>query len=160
MKISVPNYVEASGPTFSSDITIPVANLPIALYDYRVGCRAQYGCGVEWTMTCMKPSSVSTRVLQLQGRMELGPTGSPEYTITYTFSPYDPIYTQFIGSVRFAPVPAGEFTIEGDDTIYNAVDYWDSHFDASTNQLHIVFQPSLTMLGRIGGRVLYYDMVV
>lgn len=155
MKIHVPNYAQASGPTFSSNVTIPVPNLPIYLYDYSLECDEGGACRIEWHLTSMKPSSVTARVLQLQGRFYVF-SPSAEYRLTYLFDTNDELYRTFAPSLQFAPFPSGEFTVEGSDGTYNASDYWT--YEVQGNRITLTFQPSLDML--LQGKTIFYDITL
>lgn len=164
MKIHSPNSVLASGPAFSLDVTIPNANLPVYILGYSV--RSDDNSTVSNThLVSMKPSTATTRVLQLQATLSLT-HDSPEYTIVYTFDPYDEMYQAYASSIVYAPYPSGTFLLSisgenGSSVGYNVSDYW-TYVRLNATQLQLTFQPSLGMIPWENGKSieLTYDMTL
>lgn len=152
MKINQANFIDASGPTFSSDITIPVQNLPLYLYNYLVSCT---NGTINWSTMALKPSTSTTRTMQLQARVFL--TGTPpSYQITYTISENDPLYNQYNNDIIYNNSPSGEFSIQGNNNVYNVSDYWTTQH--SPNQIILTFTPDNSF--NLENNYLFFDMIV
>lgn len=162
-RIHEPNSAAASGPAFSLDVTIPSANLPVYLINYKTqcsqGCRdgVDDGGGRLAHTVSMKPSSMSTRVLQFQGRLHLS-ANHPEYSILYTFDPYEDGFQTYADALVYAPSASGTFSVEHDTRVYNASDYW-TYDVLNRYQIRLTFQPSIGMVVSRHGRSLWFDIV-
>lgn len=161
MKIHVPNSTLASGPAFSLDVTIPNSNLPVYIIDYSV--RSSDGCNLlpstqNSHLVSMKPSSKTTRVLQFQARFVLSQRCS-EYSILYTFDPYDDLFRTYAPSIVYAPFPSGTFSIQDDPAMYNVSDYW-TYDVLDPFHIQLTFQPSVAMMTTLENRIVSYDIVL
>lgn len=152
MKIAIPNFIEASGPSFSCASNIPLDNLPIYLYQYDLSNPHSV---INWSIVSLKPSSFSYRVIELQSRILLHNTLS-SYLFIYTFNKYDEVYQVYKDQIVYASTPSGTFSISGDDNVYNASDYWT--FTRQNNTIQLLFTPSPSM--NLSYAYLFYDIVL
>jgi hypothetical protein len=152
MKIAIPNFIEASGPSFSCASNIPLDNLPIYLYQYDLSNPQSV---VNWSVVSLKPSSFNNRVIQLQARILMHESLS-YYVLTYTFNKYDEVYQVYKDQIVYAATPSGTFSISGDDNVYNASDYWT--FTQQNNTIQLLFTPSISM--NLSYSYLFYDILL